>query len=109
MKYKNKPFTIDAIQWTGNNEEEVEEFVGWYNVSFAYKIFEGYSVRIIGERPECEKDIVTAYAIIRGVYGGIKTATAGDFIARDMRGEIVLYNQKVFESRFEKLEVNEHF
>ncbi len=28
MKYRKKPIVIDAIQWTGENREEVERFTG---------------------------------------------------------------------------------
>lgn len=51
MKYKNKPFTIDAIQWTGDNEEEIEKFIGANHVQFVYEVLDGYTVKEVKERP----------------------------------------------------------
>ncbi len=28
MKFRKKPIVIDAVQWTGNNIEEIQEFTG---------------------------------------------------------------------------------
>lgn len=28
MRYRNKPFTVDAVQWQGSNIEEVEKLIG---------------------------------------------------------------------------------
>lgn len=104
MKYRNKLLTIEAIQWTGNNEKEVKAFVGVDNVRFAYKILDGYNVREVDERPKYEEDLCCAYANIKTTFDGYKTARQGDFIIRSVSGEIYMYKQIVFESHFERME-----
>lgn len=103
MKYKTKPYTIDAIQWTGNNEEEVKEFVGWNNVKFSYKVLDGYSVKEVEERPKNEDDLCCAYASIKTTFDGYKNARQGDFIIKIASGEISVCKQIVFESHFERM------
>lgn len=103
MKYKTKPYTIEAIQWTGNNEKEVEEFIGAGNVKFTYKILDGYTVREVEERPKNEDDLCCAYASIRTTLEGYKTAKQGDFISKNLAGEINVHKQIMFERDFEKM------
>lgn len=103
MKYRNIPLTVEAIQWTGKNEKEVEEFVGADNVKFTYKILDGYSVREVDERPKHENDLCTSYANIKTTWDGYKTARQGDFIIKSSSGEISVYKQIVFVSHFERM------
>lgn len=109
MKYKTKHYTIDAIQWTGNNEEEVKEFVGANYVKFFYEVIYGDTVRIVGERPKCEDDLDCAYAYVYTTFNGMCKLKPGDYITLNRAGEINAQKRIIFERNFEKLEVNEHF
>ena len=63
MKYRKKPVTIEAIQWTGKNKEEIEAFVAndknvdVYNNSIIIHTLEGNMFASVGDY------------IIRGIYG----------------------------------------
>ena len=103
MKYKNKPITFEAIQWTGNNEKEVEEFIGEGNVKFTYKILDGYIVREVDERPKNEDDLCCVYASIRTTLEGYKTAKQGDFISKNLAEEINVHKQIIFGRDFERI------
>lgn len=99
MKYKTKPYCIEAIQWTGNNENEVEGFIGANHVKFIYKVLDGYTE----ERPKNEDDLCCAYASIRTTLEGYKTAKQGDFISKNLAGGINVHKQIMFERDFEKM------
>ena len=108
MKYKTNPCTIEAIQWKGDNEKEVEEFIGAKNVKFTYKVLDGYSVREVGERPRKEDDLCCAYAYVYTTSNGMCKLKQGDYILLSRYGEIDVRKKFVFERDFEKLEENEH-
>ena len=108
MKYKTKPYTIEAIQWTGNNEKEVEEFIGASHVNFIYKVIDGYSVLEVSERPKCEDDLDCAYAYVYTTSNGMCKLKPGDYILLTRWGEIDVRKKFIFERDFEELEENEH-
>lgn len=103
MKYKTKPYCIEAIQWTGNNEKEVEEFIGASQVKFIYKVLEGYSVREVGERPRNEDDLDCAYAYVYTTLDGMCKLRPGDYIIKNLAKEISVKKQIIFERDFEKM------
>ena len=109
MEYKIKPYCIDAIQWTGNNEEEVEKFIGANHVQFVYEVLEGYTVKEVFARPPYEDDLCCAYAYVYTTLNGMCKLKPGDYITLNRAGEINAQKRIIFERYFEKLEENEHF
>jgi hypothetical protein len=78
MKYRKKPVVIDAIQWNGENLEEVKDFfdgTAW-----------GYSVDTIAI-PTLE---------------GTMEASKGDYIIKGIKGEFYPCKPDIFEATYEK-------
>lgn len=50
-KYRKKPVVIEAVQWTGKNEEEIKEFVGSQAEFYYYPILENHYT-VTSEKPE---------------------------------------------------------
>ena len=75
--YKKKPVIIQALQWTGNNYEEVDSFVG-SNYEFS------------GDE-----------VIIHTSDKGDMTARPGDYIIKGSRGEFYPCKEDIFENTYE--------
>lgn len=79
-KYVKKPIAIEAIQWTGCNFDEIQEFVGTENVQFRR---ETNPPRI---------HIVTRY---QALY-----LMVGDYIVKNSYGSFEAYTKGYFEETF---------
>ena len=77
-RFIKKPVVVEAVQFTGHNVKEIEEFVGlgtyWY------------PERMIIEIPTLE---------------GVMTARSGDWIIRGVRGEYYPCKPDIFEATYE--------
>ena len=62
-KYVKKPIEVEAIQWTGDNAREIEEFTNWRACQNIY----GKSMVI--ETLEGEMEVVVGDYIIKGASG----------------------------------------
>lgn len=54
MKYRKKPVVIEAIQWTGNNELDIEAFINsgkyhWTETGLIIDTFEGKMLALFGD------------------------------------------------------------
>ena len=78
MKYKSKPKVIEAVQWTGNNLEEMRAFVP-----------EEFRHNKIHE----PMGIVTLE--------GVMTVSEGDFIIKGIKGEFYACKPDIFERSYE--------
>ena len=76
MKYRKKPVVIDAVQWTGQNSEELSEFM---NRDFEQKSY---------------------YAVIKTLEGNM-LASKGDFIIKGVQGEFYPCKPDIFEQTYE--------
>jgi len=76
MRYTKKPVTIDAVQWTGDNQAEVEAFIGAHD---------GY---IKGD-----------YVDI-GTLEGLMVASPGDWLIRGVQGELYPCKPDIFEATY---------
>lgn len=85
MRYKRKPVFVAAIQWTGNNIEEIKT------------IYPG-EVQSIKTRGGIELSRKTEY----GSTGD--TAYKGDYICKQPSGEYAVYGKEAFEKLFEPAE-----
>lgn len=78
MKYRKKPITIEAVQWTGENIKEIGHFTrgkAHYNVwldTFEIKTLEGTMI-----------------------------ANVGDYIIKDINGEFYFCKPDIFEQTYE--------
>jgi len=77
-KYRKKPVVIDAIRWTGDNVQEIDQFVKqyWWN--------DGQLVL-----PTLE---------------GEHVATVGDYIIKGVKGEFYPCKPDIFEATYEEVE-----
>ena len=82
MKYRKKPIVIDAVQWRGKNFNEIKDFAG-ICADFNYDTQEGY-FRLIIHNLE-----------------GDMNASEGDYIIRDVNGEIYPCKPEIFEKTYE--------
>lgn len=83
MKYRKIPIVIEAIQWTGDNYEEVCEFVGK------------------------RLDIATGYndvGLMIRTLEGTMFASQGDYIIRGIKGEYYPCKPDIFEETYEEAE-----
>lgn len=85
MKYISKPKTIEAIQWTGKNIEEISSFVG-------------DSLMPIERRPDYDLKIKTLE--------GVMVADKFDFIIKGIKGEFYPCKPDIFEASYEKIDEN---
>lgn len=83
MKYRKKPVVIEAIQWTGDNYEEVCKFVG----TFLYKAT-GYN------------DV----GLMIQTLDGTMFASQGDYIIRGVKGECYPCKPDIFKETYEGVE-----
>lgn len=100
-KYRKLPVVIEAIQWTGENTNEILEFIG---VAGYYTDY-----RKIGE----ENGVVVYDTQIPGGAICIRTlegdmyATVGDYIIKGIQGEFYPCKPDIFEKTYELWEYKE--
>ena len=87
--FRKKPATIAAIQWTGNNTEEVKAFFG-EDAKKCYGLF-------LKDEPEKVNLIIDPLE-------GRFTASPGDFIIRGVKGEYYPCKPDIFEQTYEVIE-----
>lgn len=81
MKYRKKPVVIDAIQWTGENWEEIADFI----------------------TPDYYGDIhPDQVEILINTLEGDHTASKGDWIIKGVKGEFYPCKPDIFEMTYEK-------
>lgn len=81
MKYRHKPTAIEAVQWTGDNLEELRAFVP-----------EQYRHNKIHQ----PMGIVTL--------GGVLTVSDGDYVIKGIKGEFYPCKPDIFEASYEKVD-----
>lgn len=81
MKYRKKPVTIEAIQWTGKNKEEIEVFVA----------------------NDRNVDVYNNSIIIHTLEGDMN-ASVGDYIIRGVKGEYYPCKPDIFMDTYDLVE-----
>lgn len=84
-KFRKRPVVVDAIQWTGNNTDEV----------YAWEKSFGRYVLVIREDG--------GFVYIQTLEGSMK-ANKGDWIIRGIAGEFYPCKPDIFEQTYEKVE-----
>ena len=84
-KYRKKPIEIDAIQYTGNNVGEIENFVGTNLLHYNTQEENDYQLGI----PTLE---------------GIMKASIGDYIIRGAKGEFYPCKPDIFKITYDEVQ-----
>jgi len=85
-KYKKKPVAIEALQWTGDNKDEIKEFVG-----------DKMYLRITDNGNGTHTQTDELY--IETLEGDHK-ALVGDYIIKGVRGEFYPCKEDIFEETY---------
>ena len=86
--YRKKPVVIEALQWTGQNLKEINEFT--YDSTRKMKFAES---------------IVGGYDLIIYTLEGAMTASLGDYIIKGINGEFYPCKPDIFEKTYEPIGV----
>nr|DAI07899.1 MAG TPA: PGDYG protein [Caudoviricetes sp.] len=79
-KYVKKPIEVEAVQWTGDNTEEIEEFA------------KGHIYR----------DLLEKCLLIKTLEGSMK-AIISDYIIKDVNGGFYSCKPDIFEKTYEEI------
>ena len=91
MKYRKKPAVIEAIQWNGENIEEVKNFAGDL-ISYALC---------------CRFDNLVKHEVIIKTLEGNMFADVGDFIIKGVKGEVYPCKPDIFKMTYEMVGDND--
>ncbi len=83
MYYTKKPLTIEAIQWTGNNLQEIDDFIS-------------LSATKYGFTPNDESMFIETIE-------GKMTAQKGDYIIQGVKGEFYPCKPDIFEVTYDEV------
>lgn len=87
-RYTKKPVTIEAVQWTGENLQELKDFVGSrldYNIQ--------YDAREASEEPAVMDVRIKTLE-------GVHHASVGDYIIKGVRGEFYPCKPDIFQDTY---------
>lgn len=90
MKFRKKPVVIDAVRWTGENNQEITDFCP---DAYFEDLPNGETVLVI-RTLEDGKDSVTAKHV----------ADVGDWIIKGVQGEFYPCKPDIFEATYEVVE-----
>lgn len=91
MKFRKKPVEIEAVQWAGDNREEIRKFCNNRGAFFtpARQDTEGYT---------------TKWNLLIDSLEGIMNAETGDYIIKGVNGEYYPCKPDVFAKTYEAVE-----
>ena len=93
MKYRKKPVVVEAIQWTGDNLDEIKAFVSDGTLEYWYD----------DAAWEVQKGPVTIEMKIKTLEGD-HYVSIGDYIIRGVAGEYYPCKPDIFEKTYEPVE-----
>ena len=93
MLYRKKPVVIEAIQWTGRNDKEIEDFVG--------DSFYDYADNCVKYLPDSEQYKSKMMGI--KTLEGIMYASVNDYIIKGVDGEFYPCKPEIFEKTYEQV------
>jgi len=91
-KYRNKPIVVEAIQWTGKNNTEVEDFLG--------DVLVGYGDNLVAYYPRSEQ-YKSQIMYVRTSNETINVYV-GDYIIKSTKGNFYRLDRDIFEKNFER-------
>lgn len=87
--FRKKPVVIEAVQWTGDNPDEVREFLG----------SSGWEPQLDLRSTYSESNRLEIFTL-----EGVMQASPGDWIIRGVRGEFYPCKPDIFEQTYEEVE-----
>jgi hypothetical protein len=96
MKYRKIPVVVDAIQWTGENQREMFDFLTNYEKTDDY-------MSASGEHFVIDHNAVKGGLVIKTLEGE-HIASIGDYIIRGVAGEFYPCKPEIFEKTYERAE-----
>ena len=101
MRYRAKPVETDAIQFTGENWAEVNEFAGthWVDIDVYHDNFIPVEEMWV-DIPEGIVGVVWVEPSQQ--WAGVKI---GDYIVRDLEGDVYPCEKSIFERKYEPIEM----
>jgi ADP-heptose:LPS heptosyltransferase len=90
-KYRKKPVVIEAVEWTGNNLEEIIAFTGLHPSAEKWS-WEKY------------EEIVKKEGLKIFTLEGTHFANIGDYIIKGVKGEFYPCKPDIFEATYESIE-----
>ena len=87
-KYRKKTVVFDAVQWTGENIQEIKDFAGEYARVYALDVLE--------KKLTASLEIETPK--------GLMSARIGDYIIKVVNGEFYPCKPDIFEKTYERVE-----
>lgn len=90
-KYRKKPLEIEAIQWNGYNDQEIENFIG---EKLIY-----YGDNLVAYFPKSQQ--YQSKLIYIQTPKGTMTARVNDYIIKNIKGEFYPCNPKAFKETYE--------
>jgi len=82
-KYLKRPESIEAIQYTGLNKEEIKAFCP--------------TVKFISNRKKAHDTLIVPTPV------GISSANTGDYITKNIQGEFYVYKKELFLDIYEEV------
>lgn len=96
MKYRKIPVMVDAVQWTGENQREMFDFLTNYEKTDDY-------MSASGEHFIIDHNAVKGGLVIKTLEGE-HIASIGDYIIRGVAGEFYPCKPEIFEKTYERAE-----
>lgn len=96
MKYRKIPVVIEAIQWTGDNQREMFDFLTNYEKTDDY-------MSVSGEHFVIDHNAVKGGLIIKTLEGN-HVANIGDYIIKGIAGEFYPCKPDIFKDTYEVAE-----
>lgn len=94
MKFRKKPVVIEAIQYTGDNLEEVIAFTGKHpKFDEWFKSWEEYQLHVLND-----KMIFKIFTL-----EGVMDASIGDWIIKGVKGEFYPCKHDIFSATYEQV------
>ena len=78
LKATKKPVTIECVKWTGENESELFDFLGWKNA-------------------DCDR----VHGLVIRTLEGSHSASIGDYIIKGVQGEFYPCKPDIFELTYD--------
>ena len=89
--YRNKPSVVEAIQWTGKNNTEVEDFLG--------DVLVGYGDNLVAYYPRSEQ--YKSQIMYVRTPNEIISVYVSDYIIKNRKGSFYRLEHNIFEKIFE--------
>jgi len=93
LKYRKKPVTIEAVQWRGENDKEIKDFVG-----------ENLKIELVREPEMTSSGFIPKWVelTIKTLAGDMKISV-GDYVIRGVKGEFYPCTADIFQATYEQI------